>query len=424
MDDWNGIEADAAAYDDWRASAPYADYGADETGPKKIAATPYEWPDPASIPMRRWLFGYWLLRGEVTAIVAPGGIGKSTFTIGMSVSLASGIPFLNKPLHEGACKVWQWNLEDDRDELSRQITGCSIAHDVGAAECGDRLFVDSGLDTRLCTAIEDGNGFKIVEPVYDELKAEIERRGIDVLIVDPFVSSHEVPENDNSKIDKVGKRWKRLASETKTSIVLVHHTKKLAGREVRAEDSRGAVALINVARSTLVLNPMTADEAERFGITDKAEQRRMVRVDDDKPNRAPPESAWWFRKASIDLGNGEGMKAGDSVGAAMPWSPPDPFDGLSTRDLFNVQLAIDGGEYGADVQAKDWAGHVIAATLGLDVEDATHKSRIKSLIKTWRSNRALLVEKRTASNGKERPFLVVGEWVDPTTLSTLQGGVE
>jgi hypothetical protein len=87
--------------------------------PNAITATPFAWPDPAAIPPRRWLFGYWLLRGEITALVAPGGIGKSTLTSALALSIASGREFLNKPLHEGAGTVWLWNLEDDHDELAR-----------------------------------------------------------------------------------------------------------------------------------------------------------------------------------------------------------------------------------------------------------------------------------------------------------------
>ncbi|MBU2340026.1 MAG: AAA family ATPase [Alphaproteobacteria bacterium] len=420
MPDWQERLAELERVNEDRFEPETGDY-ADET--QRIRATPFGWPDPAKIPRRRWLFGHWLLRGEVTAIVAPGGVGKSTFTAGVALSLASGQDFLDKALPEGACTVWLWNLEDDRAELDRQFTACSLRHAVGPQDCGSRLYVDSGLDQRLCTAIEVERGLEIVEPVYANLKAEIEARGIDVLTVDPFVSSHEIDENANVLIDKVAKRWKRLASETQCSIVLVHHTKKMGGREVRAEDSRGAVALINAARSTLVLNPMSNEEAERFGITEKAERRTIIRVDDDKPNRAPPENAWWMKLESVDLGNGDGLQPSDHVGAATHWTPPDPFDGLNTRDLYNVQLAIDAGAFAENVQSKDWAGSAVAETLGFDLEDRAQKERVKSLIRTWKHNGALKVERR--HDGKrERPYLIVGEWVDPTTLSTSQSGVE
>jgi hypothetical protein len=386
-----------------------------------IKATPFDWPDPTAIPKRRWLLGYWLLRGEITAVVAPGGAGKSMFTSALALSIASGIDFLDKPLPEGACGFWLWNLEDDRDEMARQVTACGLLHGIGREHCADRLHVDSGLEQGLCTATEGPDGFQIIEPVFEALKAEIIARGISVLSVDPFVSSHSITENDNVLVDKVSKRWKRLASETGCAIMLVHHTKKMGGREVKAEDSRGAVSLINTARATLTLNHMTAEEAERFNISDRQEQRRLVRVDDDKPNRAPPESAWWFRKTSVDLGNGEGLTPGDNVGAAAPWTPPDPFEGLSTADLYAVQVAIDGGEWGDSSAANDWAGFAVAKALAID--PMTDKARIKSLLRTWKHNGALKVDKRPTSKGRDKPYLVVGDWVDPATLPTPKSGV-
>ncbi|WP_346033264.1 AAA family ATPase [Erythrobacter westpacificensis] len=382
-----------------------------------ISATPFGWMDPAEIAPRRWLFGKWLLRGEITAIVAPGGLGKSTLTTAISLSLASGQDFLGKGLPEGARATWLWNLEDDADELARQVSACGIQHGIGAADCGGRLFVDSGLDQALCTAVETPTGLEIVEPIFDALRSEIERRKIDALIVDPFVSSHRVSENDNGKIDAVAKRWKRLAADTGAAIILVHHSKKMGGRETRAEDSRGAVSLINVARSTLVLNPMTGEEAERFGIADRAEQRAFVRVEDDKPNRAPAEGAMWFRKVSVSLPNG------DSVGAAVQWTPPNAFDGISVRDLYEVQQRIAAGEWAENVQANDWAGHAVAQVIGADLDDKADKARVKSLLRTWIENGALKVERRPTRKGREKPFLIVGKPVEPADLPTSKSEV-
>ena len=410
-------------YVKWSSYQEYERHHEGKEAVERITATPFAWPEPATIPRRRWLFGHWLLRGEITAIVAPSGVGKSTITTAIKLSLASGSAFLGLDVPEGARNVWLWNLEDDQQELDRQVTACGLQHGIGPDDCGNRLYVDSGLDQRLCTAIEGERGVEIVEPVYDNLKAEIEKRGIDVLTIDPFVSSHEIDENANVLIDKVVKRWKRLAHETGCAIVLVHHTKKMGGREVRAEDSRGAVALIAAARIVLTLNTMTADEGEGFGITEKKELRSFVRVDNDKANRSPAENATWFKKESVDLGNGDGLNPSDHVGAAVHWTPPDPFEGLSTQDLYDVQRAIDAGEYGENVQAKDWAGIAVADVLGLDLEEKTNKERVKSLIRTWKGNKALNVERR--HDGKrERPYLVVGNWVDPATLSTFQSGVE
>ena len=113
-------------------------------GHSALRATPYRWPDPASLPRRQWLMGHWLLRGEVTAIIAPGGTGKSTIGNAMAVSLACGQPLLGKPLHRGPQAVWIFNLEDGTDELERQLSAACAYHGIGPGDCGDRLHLDSG----------------------------------------------------------------------------------------------------------------------------------------------------------------------------------------------------------------------------------------------------------------------------------------
>lgn len=98
----------------------------------------------------------------------------------------------------------------------------------------------------LCTATEDREGIKLLEPVYEVLTQEIQRLGIEVLIVDPFVSSHSVEENSNSKIDKIVKAWGRVAKAAGCVVILVHHTSKAGSREVNANSARGASALTRV----------------------------------------------------------------------------------------------------------------------------------------------------------------------------------
>ena len=86
---------------------------------------------------------------------------------------------------------------------------------------------------------------------------------IDVMTVDPFVSSHRVTENDNNAIETVAKTSAGIADETRSAIDLVHHTRKTGGRETVVEDGRGGSALLYAARSARVLNGMTEAEAKR-----------------------------------------------------------------------------------------------------------------------------------------------------------------
>lgn len=381
-----------------------------------LRATPYRWPDPKLLPRRQWLLGHWLLRGEVTAIIAPGGTGKSTVGNAIALSLASGRPLLGKPLHRGAQGVWVFNLEDGTDELERQFAACCTFYQIGKAECSDRLHLDSGMAQRLCTATEDRDGFAVNEEAFEQLTATIRERCIAALIVDPLVSSHSVRECSNEAIDAIVKRWKRLAQETGSAIVLVHHTRKLGGREVTAEDGRGAVALRDAARIVLTLNPMSEREAEGLGIADPQERRTLVRIDVGKANRAPADAATWIKLEGQSLENGNETEPPDWVGVAKLWEKPDVFHGLTGWHLYAVQQRLPVGDWRESSQAKDWVGHLVASVTGLSVEK--DKGRLKAIIRHWTRSGALAVESRFDKNGDERPFVTVGKAIEPSDIAT------
>lgn len=377
-----------------------------------ICATPYRWPDPAALPTRQWLLGHWLLRGEVTAIIGPGGTGKSTVALAMALSLASGRRLLDKALPRGPQVVWMYNLEDGMEELERQVAAACLFHGVGPDDCAGRLFLDTGLVQPLCTATETRDGYELAEGAFAQLTAAIRERNVGAVIVDPFVSSHAVSENDNGAINALAKRWKRLAQEAGCAVVLVHHVKKLGGREATAEDGRGAVALRDAARIVLALNGMSENEAERLNVATEL-RRALVRIDIGKANRAPADAATWIRLASQSLDNGEIGEPPDVVGVAAPWEKPDAFHGLSARHLYEVQQGLAGGEWRKNPLAQKWVGHLVAKVTGLSAE--YDKGRIKSLISTWFKSGALEIETHWI-NGREVPCVVVGNEVHPDEI--------
>ncbi|WP_085810714.1 AAA family ATPase [Sphingomonas sp. TZW2008] len=405
--------------------------------PVKITASPFRWPDHRSLPRRPWVWGRWLLLGTVSAIVAPGGVGKSSFVASMLLSLASGRQeILGKTVWAGPRRVWYWNLEDGLDELEMQLVAASMFHGIGQEECADRIFLDSGPEgAELRIAIEDRDGYSVAVPVVEALVAELIARKIDVLVIDPFVSSHGVSENDNSAVDAVVKTWASIAKRASCSIVLVHHSKKLGSEKVTAESSRGASALVSAARVTLVLNRMDKDEAQRFGIAEDKERRRIFTVQDDKANRAPAEDAQWYRLASQNVDNSTGQddpfgEEGDSVGVVTRWSPPDAFDGVTADHLYRVQQRIETGQWRADVQAKEWVGKAVADVLGLsaDSDAKADRAKINALLRTWIATGALIKVDGKDAKSMPRTFVEVGEWavqgVPPTSTPKVWNGVE
>lgn len=365
-----------------------------------IVAKPFIWIDPTKIPPRQWVYGRHYIRGFVSATVAHGGVGKSSLSIVEALSMASGKPLLGV-LPPDRCKVWIWNGEDPQDEIDRRVMAASIHHRLTPEDFEGRLFTNSGRETEIVLATQGRGGVTIAEPVVDQLIATILANQIDVLIIDPFVSSHQVAENDNGAIDRVAKTWGRIAGSTNCAIELVHHSRKSNGAETSIEDARGASALSGAIRSGRVLNVMTEDEAAKAGVEFR---RSHVRMDSGaKSNLAKPaDEATWLKLVSVDLPNG------DEVGVATAWQWPDPLDGLSAHNLRDVQKIVATGEWRDSVQAKDWVGVAVAQALGLDVEDKCDRARINGMLKIWKANGALVVVRKKNEKGKEQPFVVVG----------------
>lgn len=380
-----------------------------EAKPVNIKAAPFEWCEPAKIPLREWLYGGHFIRRYLSVTVSPGGIGKSSLEIAEALAMVSGRDLLGT-VPEGQFKVWYWNGEDPLDELQRRIMAAALHYDLTPADLRGRLFVNSGRDTEIIIAQQDRNGVTVAVPVVDAIMETIRENKIDVLIIDPFVSSHGVSENDNGAIDRVAKTWAKIAEATNCSIELVHHSRKTNGNEVTVEDSRGAVALLSAARSARVLNQMTKDEGERAGV----EFRRLhFRVDNGKANLAPPpEGSSWFKLTSVDLGNGSGAPGeyGDRIGVVAQWQWPDPMADVSVKDLRAAQTAVSAGRWRESHQAADWVGKPIGQALGLDPTDPKDKRRILSMLKTWKTNGMFVVVEGKDAKHNIRSFVEVGEW--------------
>lgn len=373
-----------------------------DTKEKAVAATPYVFVDPATIPPRDWLLGRHLIRKFVSVTVAPGNIGKSSLTIAEALAMTTGKNLLRQSIHE-PLRVWYWNLEDPYDELQRRIQAACQHYGLGAGDIGGRLFVDSGREKSLRTAISDKNGTRIVRPVVDGLAAEMLRLRIDCIIVDPFVSSHGVPENDNPAIDMVAKEWGRIAERANAAVELVHHTRKQGGEEITTESSRGGKALTDAARDVRVLNRMTKEEGDRAGVEN---HRLYFRTYSDKANMSPPaDRSDWFKLESVGLANG------DDVGVVTPWEWPDPFQDLTLADVRKAQEAIGGERCRADVRSSEWVGLRVASALGIDVDTANGRERVKKLVAEWVEKDWLRKGIARDEKGKDRPVVYVGKSV-------------
>jgi hypothetical protein len=334
-----------------------------------------------AVPPREWVYGHFLIKRFVSVLGAPGGTGKTAYAFTLALCILTGQEFIGETVHEPG-NVWIYNLEDPKDELLRRFRATTQRWGVTRSDVEGRLFLDSGRDRELVIAAATRSGGIVVSPIVKAIIAEIRRRNVRVLIVDPFVRSHRLEENVNEQIDFAAALWGEVADKANCSVLLVHHFKK-GGVAGTADAFRGASALIDAARAALSLSPMSEDEAGRLGVDIDA-RWQYIRVDNAKLNLAPPpESTVWLKLISEDLGNAADGRPSDRVQAVERWEPPTPWDGMPwsmiMRVLDKIEAGFGEGEfYAAAPQAKDrWAGTVL-------MDDACKTApQAKVILKEW-----------------------------------------
>lgn len=390
----------------------FAPMNAEPRAPReRLRATPFILRSPAAIPPRRWLYGRHFIRRYVTTTVSPGGFGKTSLLLVEALAMVTGKPLLGVAVPH-RLRVWVWNGEDPQDETERRLAAACLHFGIRPDEVEGRLFIDSGRDTPIKIASRNRDATVIAEPLVDDLVAEITERRIDQLIIDPFVASHDVPENDNSAVDRVAKTWGRVAEAGNCGVELVHHVRKAGQGQTTytVEDARGGSALIGAVRSARVLNGMSAEEAQQAGVPAET-RRRFFRVDDGKSNMQPPaEGASWHELVSVALGNETPEAPGDFVGVVTSWSLPTLSDALRPGDLREIQVRIAGAVWAENVQAANWAGKAVAEVMGLDPQE--DRGRISRLLTMWRKNGTLKTETvHNPRTGRDQTTIVCGERV-------------
>jgi hypothetical protein len=387
---------------------------------KAIILTPYK-PKPASsIPQRDWMYGTHLIRGFVSARFAPGATGKTSLALVEALAMVTGKPLLGiapkRPLN-----VFVWNGEDPLEEVERRFEAVRLHYGIAEHEMHGKLFLMSGRDVEIKTAImtAGGRGLRILEPVIAAITAQFKANAIDAAIIDPFVSSHSVNENDNTQIDAVVKKWGKVARDANCAIDLVHHMRKSPTGAVKSiEDGRGASALKDAARDAQLLLKMTPDEASQ-ALIDEEEAWRYFRIADGKANMAPPAGSKtsWYRLASVSLGNGPDGGPGDSVGVVTTYKPNGPFEGVAGVAVDRMFAGMRGNtSWRYSSQSKEgWFGDYVAACLDLDTEGGEGKlnrKRINQMIAAWLKSGAIKKVMAEDEKRNERPMIVLGNWFD------------
>ena len=280
----------------------------------------------ASMPRREWQIPRLLLVGYISLIVGPGGVAKSMLQLIAAISVATGRDLLGLgQVHR--CNALVINNEDDKDELQRRIAAVVDQFKIDPVELEGKLFTISGYMQPVRFAFHFENAVSR-SPVLDQIETLIKELEIGALFVDPFISMHTAPENDNNAMDQVVSICKILAGKSGIAINIAHHTRKIGGDSEAhagdAESGRGASAIKDAARAAVTIARMGQSTAQKLGFSDE-ERGNYIRMDVGKMNFAAHDSkANWYKIEAVTISNG------DTVGVPKPVSLDHLF--LQTQD--------------------------------------------------------------------------------------------
>lgn len=317
------------------AKSPHAEFDIPKESPASKIAIPANFDtgsllaDANSFPPRDWVFGKIALAKNVTLVIAPAGVGKSTLTLAIALSKISGKKILDiDPLERGAVAIF--NNEDTKEEQMRRLVAAAQHYGITNDQLlypdvtgkGSMLFLngrENGL-LRIAKRLSDG---RIKADQADGLAAYLIEHQVRLLIVDPLSMTHPAAENSNEEMLIVGSIYAAVADKANCSVVLVHHTRKAdqassEGHSGNLDSARGASSLGGVARIAYTLNVMSRQDALCYGVPER-EKSKYLLLEQAKANMsAPGEHRLFYERHGEVIGINADNIDGESVGVLRP----------------------------------------------------------------------------------------------------------
>jgi hypothetical protein len=170
--------------------------------------------------------GLWTVN-DTLMLFGVGGTGKSLFALNLAIALTdpSVESFLDRFPVRKKCKVLMLQSEvsivgfNDRVKkiYGNKALPIEVGENIKMVAYSDDIMTSDGIITS-----GDFNNDKF----FESIKKILTENDQDVLVIDPLISFHNEDENANTQMRRVLDRIKILGQETKTSILIIHHSGK------------------------------------------------------------------------------------------------------------------------------------------------------------------------------------------------------
>ena len=265
----------------------------------------------AAIAPRPWLLGRWLLRRELTALIAAPGGGKSLFSLMLACHGAVGTPFAGQHWPDGPVKSIVYDAEDSIAELSRRVHAICKVCNLDVEQVKRNVNLSGSEETALL--ITKGS-----PPVinYEKVKELIDRaveQGVSFIAIGPLADIHEGNENDPQEMNFTLSSLAFVAKETNAAVMITHHTAKpplvsSASWSGSQYAGRGSSAIPGKARIVLTMFPASAEDVMEFGIP-AMKKSEYVKLDGAKSSysKRPPAAFFHWETAVLNSGDDVGV---------------------------------------------------------------------------------------------------------------------
>jgi AAA domain len=164
-------------------------------------------------PPRGWLLGVSFCRRLLSSLLGTGGVGKSALRVLQAISLATGRNLTGEHIFQRT-RVLIISLEDDADELRRRVLAARIHHGITVEDIDGWLFLSApGSAAGKLMTLGTRNSQMIEGDLAKHIEAEVNQHKIELVIIDPYIKSHGIPENDNVSMDAVAGLLNDLAAK-------------------------------------------------------------------------------------------------------------------------------------------------------------------------------------------------------------------
>lgn len=269
---------------------------------------------------RPWVLRRLLLRREITAVVAPGGVGKSLFEIMTAIFLAAGVDmFTFENVGRQPMNSVIYNAEDDLNEMSMRVAALCASLGFEPHNITPRIALISGKTHQKLKLVTGGQQPVVNMDAFRYLINQCKFAAAGLLALDPLNKLHQLNGNDNIAMSFMMEQLEQMAEITDAALLLAHHTSKpnfastssFAGS---ADAGQGAAAVRDSARIMMTLMPPSDEDALRYSLSD-VDRRWYLRLDDAKMNRSmATDDTLWLKKHTVTMLNGEdvgGLILGD-----------------------------------------------------------------------------------------------------------------